>query len=451
MIKLVLFDLDGVLINAKHIHFESLNKAIVDYDEGFVISKEEHLKIYDGHKTQQKLEMLTKNKGLPTSAHAEIFRAKQKYTTKQIDQLGALQHVYDLVIHLRTMGYKTGVCTNSIRTTMHAALNAAKLHNEMDVMLANEHVSNAKPHPEIYWSAMSKLGILPEETIIVEDSPPGLLAAKRSGANVIRVKDPSEVTIDNILPQINSKPTKLKWKNPKLNVLIPMAGAGTRFKEVGYSFPKPLVEVDGKPMIQLVVENIGIDANFVYVCQKEHRKKFNLDTMLNLVTSNNTIIDIDYVTEGAACTALLAKEHIDNDNPLFFANSDQYVKWDSVEFMYTMQEKDCDGGIVTFKATHPKWSFAEIDENNIVKRVAEKDPISNDATVGFYYWKKGSDFVKYAEKMIAKNIRVNNEFYVCPVFNEAIEDGKKIIAYEADEMWGLGTPEDLQLYLRETI
>jgi len=451
MIKLVLFDLDGVLINAKHIHFESLNKAIVDYDEGFVISKEEHLKIYDGHKTQQKLEMLTKNKGLPTSAHAEIFRAKQKYTTKQINQLGALQHVYDLVIHLRTMGYKTGVCTNSIRTTMHAALNAAKLHNEMDVMLANEHVSNAKPHPEIYWSAMSKLGILPEETIIVEDSPPGLLAAKRSGANVIRVKDPSEVTIDNILPQINSKPTKLKWKDPKLNVLIPMAGAGTRFKEVGYSFPKPLVEVDGKPMIQLVVENIGIDANFVYVCQKEHRKKFNLDTMLNLVTSNNTIIDIDYVTEGAACTALLAKEHIDNDNPLFFANSDQYVKWDSVEFMYTMQEKDCDGGIVTFKATHPKWSFAEIDENNIVKRVAEKDPISNDATVGFYYWKKGSDFVKYAEKMIAKNIRVNNEFYVCPVFNEAIEDGKKIIAYEADEMWGLGTPEDLQLYLRETI
>lgn len=451
MIKLVLFDLDGVLINAKHIHFESLNKAIADYDEAFVISKEEHLKIYDGHKTQQKLEMLTKNKGLPTFAHAEIFRAKQEYTTKQINQLGALQHVYDLVIHLRTMGYKTGVCTNSIRTTMHAALNAARLFNEMDVMLANEHVSNAKPHPEIYWSAMSKLGILPEETIIVEDSPPGLLAAKRSGANVIRVKDPSEVTIDNIIPQITSEPTKLKWKDPKLNVLIPMAGAGTRFKEAGYSFPKPLIEVDGKPMIQLVVENIGIDANFVYVCQKEHRKRFNLDTMMNLVTSNNTIIDIDYVTEGAACTALLAKEHIDNDNPLFFANSDQYVKWDSVEFMYTMQEKDCDGGIVTFKATHPKWSFAEIDENNIVKRVAEKDPISNNATVGFYYWKKGSDFVKYAERMIAKNIRVNNEFYVCPVFNEAIEDGKKIIAYEADEMWGLGTPEDLQLYLRETI
>lgn len=449
MIKLVLFDLDGVLINAKNIHFNSLNKALADYDETYVITEEEHLKIYDGHKTQQKLEMLTNNKGLPATAHQEIFRAKQEYTTKQINQLGALQHVYDLVSHLKSLGYKTGVCTNSIRSTMHAALNSARLFKMMDVMLANEHVSNAKPHPELYWSAMSRLGILPEETIIIEDSPPGLLAAKRSGANVIRVKDPSEVTIENIIPQITSESTKLKWQDNKLNVLIPMAGAGSRFKEAGYSFPKPLIQVDNKPMIQLVVENLGMDANFIYICQKEHRQKFNLDTMLNLVSSNNTIIDIDYVTEGAACTALLAKEQIDNDNPLFFANSDQFVKWDSVEFMYTMQERDCDGGIITFKATHPKWSFAEVDENNLVKRVAEKDPISDNATVGFYYWKRGSDFVKYAEQMISKNIRTNNEFYVCPVFNEAIEDGKRIMAYSVEEMWGLGTPEDLELYLRE--
>lgn len=449
MIKLVLFDLDGVLINAKNIHFDSLNKALADYDETYVITEEEHLKIYDGHKTQQKLEMLTNNKGLPATAHQEIFRAKQEYTTKQINQLGALQHVYDLVSHLKSLGYKTGVCTNSIRSTMHAALNSARLFKMMDVMLANEHVSNAKPHPELYWSAMSRLGILPEETIIIEDSPPGLLAAKRSGANVIRVKDPSEVTIENIIPQITSESTKLKWQDNKLNVLIPMAGAGSRFKEAGYSFPKPLIQVDNKPMIQLVVENLGMDANFIYICQKEHRQKFNLDTMLNLVSSNNTIIDIDYVTEGAACTALLAKEQIDNDNPLFFANSDQFVKWDSVEFMYTMQERDCDGGIITFKATHPKWSFAEVDENNLVKRVAEKDPISDNATVGFYYWKRGSDFVKYAEQMISKNIRTNNEFYVCPVFNEAIEDGKRIMAYSVEEMWGLGTPEDLELYLRE--
>ena len=209
MIKLVLFDLDGVLINAKQIHFECLNMALAEYDEAFVISEEDHLKIYDGHKTQQKLEMLTNNKGLPASAHQKIFKAKQEYTSKRIGQLGALQHVYDLVSHLRSLGYKTGVCTNSVRTSMHAALSAAGLFGKMDVMLANEHVENAKPHPELYWQAMSRIGVLPEETIIIEDSPPGLLAAKRSGANVIRVKDPSEVTIDNIMPQINSEPIKI--------------------------------------------------------------------------------------------------------------------------------------------------------------------------------------------------------------------------------------------------
>ena len=122
-------------------------------------------------------------------------------------------------------------------------------------------------------------------------------------------------------------------------------------------------------------------------------------------------------------------------------------EWNTVEFMYNMQETNADGGIVTFKATHPKWSFAKVDEEGLVTEVAEKNPISNDATVGYYYWKRGSDFVKYAEQMIEKNVRVNNEFYVCPVFNEAIQDNKKVRVFEVNGMWGLGTPEDLQYYL----
>jgi len=119
--------------------------------------------------------------------------------------------------------------------------------------------------------------------------------------------------------------------------------------------------------------------------------------------------------------------------------------------MYEMQERDADGGIVTFKATHPKWSFAKVDDNGLVAEVAEKNPISDNATVGYYYWKHGSDFVKYAERMIEKDIRVNGEFYVCPVFNEAIKDGKQIRTHEARRMWGLGTPEDLEYFIKEDI
>ncbi len=113
-----------------------------------------------------------------------------------------------------------------------------------------------------------------------------------------------------------------------------------------------------------------------------------------------------------------------------------------------MNENDADGGIPTFKATHPKWSFAKIDEDGFVTEVQEKNPISDIATVGYYYWKKGSDFVKYAEQMIERDVRVNNEFYVCPVFNQAIEDCKNIRIHEAEKMWGLGTPEDLEYYLK---
>jgi dTDP-glucose pyrophosphorylase len=130
------------------------------------------------------------------------------------------------------------------------------------------------------------------------------------------------------------------------------------------------------------------------------------------------------------------------------ANSDQFVEWDSGEFLYSAQSQSVDGAILTFNSNHPKWSYVKIDSQGFVTEVAEKNPISDIATVGIYYWKNGSDYIKYAEKMINKNIRYNNEFYVCPVFNQAIEDNKKIKTFNIQKMWGIGTPEDLQLFLR---
>jgi hypothetical protein len=159
-------------------------------------------------------------------------------------------------------------------------------------------------------------------------------------------------------------------------------------------------------------------------------------------------VQVNGVTEGAACSTLLAKEYIDNDTPLVMANSDQYVEWNSNECMYAFTADEIDGGILTFNATHPKWSYAKVGPTGFVSEVAEKKVISNDATVGIYYWKNGRDYVRYAEQMIEKNIRVNNEFYVCPVFNEAIADGKKIKIKSIDSMWGIGTPEDLDFFLK---
>src|SRR6056300_1096193 len=437
--KLVIFDLDGVLVEAKNIHFDALNEAL---GEQYAISWAEHLSTYDGLKTNQKLEMLSEQKGLPTELHKEIWEGKQKLTLQKLKELQPNQTLQSVMNALVEDGYKIAVCSNSIRKTVLTVLSKLGIMEFMDYIISNEDVQNSKPHPEMYLRAISKMGCLPEETLIVEDSPYGLLAASRSKAHILRVKNPTEVTYTNIFKKLTEiemgKTNDLpKWEDKKMNVLIPMAGAGSRFQQAGYTFPKPLI----------VVENLNIDANFIFVVQKEHREKYNLDTLLNLISPNSKIVEVDGITEGAACTALLAKEHIDNDNPLFFANSDQFVEWDSTEFMYKMNETDTDGGIVSFRATHPKWSFAKVDESGLVTEVAEKNPISDIATVGYYYWKKGSDFVKYAEDMIEKDIRVNNEFYVCPVFNQAIEDGKEIRTFDIPKMWGLGTPEDLKYYL----
>lgn len=445
-IKLIIFDLDGVLVDAKLIHFSALNKAL---GRKYEISWNEHLSIYDGLKTYQKLEMLTKSKGLPVEDHEPIWKNKQKYTLEMLESIEFDDGLYDLFKKLKNDGYIIGVCSNSIRVTVSTVLFSLNLQSFIDIIYSNEDVRNSKPHPEMYWRAISDANCLPEETLIIEDSPNGLLAAKRSYANVLRVKNPTEVTYNNIINKIYNmtKGHTQTWLDPNMNVVIPMAGAGSRFEKAGYTFPKPLIDVNGKPMIQRVVENLNIYANYIYIVQKSHREKYNLDTVLKILTPKCTIIEVEGITEGAACTALLSKEYINNENPLFFANSDQVIDWNSTEFLYKMNETDSDGGIVTFHSTHPKWSYAKVNEYGLVSEVAEKNPISNKATVGYYYWKHGSDFVKYAEQMIDKDIRVNNEFYVCPVFNEAVQDNKEIRTFHVDEMWGLGTPEDLNNYL----
>jgi HAD superfamily hydrolase (TIGR01509 family) len=449
VIKLIIFDLDGVLVEAKKIHFDTLNQALREIDEKFVITEAEHLSIYDGLKTTQKLDLLKKNKGLHQDFYDDIWYRKQHLTIEAISELQPDSDKIKLFKELRNRGYQLACASNSIRRSVLVMLSKIGIIEYMDLILSNEDVKNSKPHPEMYWKAMSMMGVLPEETLIVEDSPHGLLAASRSRANVLRVDSPKDLEISKIIRKLEETKTMSipKWQGGKMNVLIPMAGAGSRFQQAGYTFPKPLIDIEGKPMIQVVADNLNIEATFIYVVQKEHREKYNLDTLLNLITPNCKIVEVDGMTEGAACTTLLAKEFINNDEPLLMANSDQFVEWDSNEFMYKMIEQKVDGGILTFKATHPKWSFAKVNEYGYVTEVAEKNPISDIATVGVYYWAKGSDYVKYAEQMIQKNIRVNNEFYVCPVFNEAIGDGKKVKIFNIEKMWGLGTPEDLKYYL----
>ena len=234
-----------------------------------------------------------------------------------------------------------------------------------------------------------------------------------------------------------------------MKVLIPMAGEGSRFSREGYTFPKPLIDVNGKPMIQAVVENLGFKAEYVFLVRREHLEKFEgLRSLLERISDSNCkIVQVDSLTEGAACTALLAEEIINCDDDLLIANSDQVIDFSRQNFMTIRDLTGVDGIVFSFNAVHPKWSFAEVKENFVV-RVAEKNPISDVATCGIYWYRKGSQFVASAKQMIEKNIRTNNEFYIAPVYNELIQSGGKVVPFFVHQMHGIGTPEDLQNYLR---
>ena len=451
MIKTIIFDLDGVLVDTKLIHFFSLNEALKKINKKFEINYHDHLKIYDGLPTTTKLDLLLKQKKIIKSEVNLIKKNKQLFTNKLLkEKIKFNEKVYG-IFKILSKKYNLVIASNAVDQTIKICVKNLKIKKFIKFHISNQDVKNPKPHPEIYLKAILRLYNSPKECVIIEDSYFGRKAAEESGANLIGINSESELTLKLINQSIKEINFKMKkntlWQDKKLNVLIPMAGEGSRFAKAGYTFPKPLIEINQKPMIQTVIENLAIDANFIFLVRDEHEKKYNISNLLKVLSPNSKIVFVKKLTEGAACTTLLAEKYIDSSAPLIIANSDQYVEWNSSQTMYKFMSKKIDAAILTFESMHPKWSYAKTDKNGFVTEVAEKKVISKEATVGIYFWKKGSDYVKYAKQMIKKNIRINNEFYVCPVFNEAIKDKKKIITEKIDKMWGLGTPEDLTTFL----
>ena len=453
MIDTIIFDLDGVLINSKDIHFEALNRSLSKNSVNYQISYEDHLKSFDGLPTKTKLEILNKKKVLPKILNKKIKNEKNIITRKLLNErLLFNKKTYQLFEKL-SKKFKIGIATNAIEETLKIALKKLRISKFVNYSLSTENIKNPKPHPEIYLRCIINLNSKPKNTLVLEDSHNGRISAKEAGARLMPIKNLSDVTYKNIIDYIRNKKSELSekidtWEDNELNIVIPMAGEGSRFVNAGYTFPKPMIEIHQKPMIQLIVESLGLKGNLIFIVREDHLKKYNIKSLLQIISPKCKIIVINKLTKGAACTVLLAKKYINNENPLVIANSDQFIEWNPSKVMYNFSSKKIDGGILTFNSIHPKWSYAKLNKDKIVTEVAEKKVISNHATVGVYYWRNGKDFVKYAERMIKKNIRVNNEFYVCPVFNQAILDNKIIKTHDVDKMWGLGTPEDLDYYLK---
>lgn len=444
MIKLIIFDVDGVLVDGEDAHYQALRKALNLYN--YDLTELENL-FLGAMSTNQKLNFLSERRGLPRHLHQSIWNIKHEILIKENFKLNSDAH--HIIKTLKAQGYSIAIASNARTEYINLVLEKLNIKDCVDyVTSADNKNAKPKPNPHLYLKVITHFGVSPKETLIIEDSFVGKEAAYLSGSHVYGVENYTSLKFSNFFTYLEEK-NKLKIKvpyiNQNLNILIPMAGAGSRFEKAGYKKPKPLIDIDGLPMIQQVIKNLNAKCNYIFIVQKEHVEKYAIDTLLRNICENCKIIIIDGITSGAAETVLRAKEFINNSNPLLIVNSDNLIEWDSVRTLSSFENKNIDGAILTINAEGNKWSYAKV-ENDYVTEVAEKIQISNNATTGHYYWKHGCDFVNSAEDMIQKDIRFNNEYYVAPVYNQAIIKDKKIIISEVEKFWSVGTPEDLDYF-----
>jgi dTDP-glucose pyrophosphorylase len=230
-----------------------------------------------------------------------------------------------------------------------------------------------------------------------------------------------------------------------IKLVMPMAGNGSRFSQKGYTVPKPLIDVKGKPMFVRTIESIGLEFDdYIFIVRKEHDiKKRVLEYY-----PNAKVVELDALTEGAACSVAAADLYIDDADSVCISNCDQFFGWDSSEFE---NHRNNDGVVLLFNDSerNPKWSFAAYEPTSQrIFKVAEKDPISEYATAGLYYWRNWGVYKQSLQIMIAANDRTNGEFYLCPVYNHTLRLQDKVISgILINKMHGVGTPEDLQAWL----
>jgi beta-phosphoglucomutase-like phosphatase (HAD superfamily)/dTDP-glucose pyrophosphorylase len=464
MIRTIIFDLDGVLFNGVELHSMLFLKALNLISPDTPITKEYHDKYLNGMSTRQKADCIV-SKGFLSKDNINILnKVKQELTVEYLNTHNLKNtHIYSVVSQLSSR-YQLYCVSNSKKETVLTILTKMDILTFFSGVVSNDDIKDPKPSPEPYLFTAEKYNLNLQETLILEDSYHGRCSAYASTCHVLPIVDVQDVTLDNIETAIDRIQKELA-QEIHINIVIPMAGHGSRFAKNGYSIPKPFIPVFGKPMIQWVIENMlpkdetydgilvknTIVPHFHFVAQEQHLRQYDLSGICNSLNIDYTITTVDKVTEGPACTVLLTEQYINNDWPLVTVNSDQYLEWDINNFYRSLLNPSFSGCINTFYQPNQsdiKWSYVKINDLGDVTEVAEKKWLSPLATSGIYGWKSGREFVECAKEMIEKNERVNNEFYVCPVYNHLIQKNKRVRTFNCKKLWGLGVPEDLENFIK---
>ena len=442
----LLFDLDGVLVDFAELHESAFITAWNNCCPDHKIDHAFHLLYLEARSTRAKIDICSKIFTIGVNMPL-IFKEKQALTDHLLDIEPVYTATTRAIMWAKSAGYKLAVCSNSIRSTVIKSLRRLAIADLFDVILSNEDVIQPKPSPEIYIKAIEQLGVAATDCIIFEDSSVGRQAANATNARVIPIVNAQDIT-QEFIETICKNMIYPVIPSTKINLVIPMAGLGSRFQKEGYTIPKPFLPVFGKPMYRQVIDNM-IPAkwkNYVDVhvlIRKEQAPLFESDKGIHIHT-------VPGLTEGAACTVLTIRDIINTDAPLIIANSDQFLEWDADNFYLALLHSSFDGVISTFiqpDLNDIRWSYARLDADKCVVEVAEKKVISKYATTGIYGWQHGADFVRAADTMIAQNIRVNGEFYVCPIYNY-MKQPSRIRILNCKKMWGLGVPTDYEHFLK---
>jgi HAD superfamily hydrolase (TIGR01509 family) len=451
-IQLVIFDLDGVLVESKDLHYDALNDAIACVaGASFVISRPEHETVYDGLSTNQKLRLLTIHKNLPLDAHKPIWTKKQELTEAMVrDQLKPDALVLDAIKKLKSAGYPVAVASNCIQSSVHSILDAIGALPLVDAFFSNEDVDNAKPAPDIYLKACATFGVPPSAALVVEDSVKGFEACVRADCHLFKVTGPTDVRADAILSRVAT----INESTVPITVVVPLAGNSQLYwadgpEAVPSEVPSFLGDANGAPAVEWVVRPLlssRYDLRFVFVVKESQSKKYRLDSLLPRIVGYRPtkVVPVHGETLGALKTVLLAKDAIPADAPVLFCTCSNVTAWHPGSSVDDLIDAHADGAIATFDSTDPRCSFVRLHSNSdIVVDVHEKAAVSSVACTGLYFWRRAVDFFAAARSQLQHRVKHRGLYFLAPTYNEAVRAGLSFKVVPAQACWSVRSMFDV--------
>uniref|UniRef100_A0A6C0D058 Nucleotidyl transferase domain-containing protein n=1 Tax=viral metagenome TaxID=1070528 RepID=A0A6C0D058_9ZZZZ len=458
--KVIVFDLDGVLVESKEIHYIALNNAISSIaGDQFIIKRNEHEMIYDGLSTNQKLNILSQQKGLLHELHKKIWNLKQDITLELCKtDISEDKNIILTLTTLKSLGFAISVASNCIRASVIVLLQSIGIFDLIDAFFSNEDVIEPKPAPDIYIKAANAFGVSPTSIIVIEDSTKGFEAATRARANLIKVDGPHEITCEYLIPKI------IKYEKDKIdvNIIFPLAKAPHEFWISGCDInaievPLWLADSGGMPIIEVIIKNLNtscINPQFIFIVRSSHIKRFNLYSLFPKICeyAKCIIIPVEY-TIGAVDSVLYASEYIDNSTPILISDGTVYFNWpESVYGIDSLINQDCEGSILVHQSNDQNWSYVNLNnDNETVNSVSVRTVTSELACIGVYFWKNGYNFVNDAKKVMSKTTREWGVHYIVEVINESLQHNSKFNAINVPKFWMLRSIQEISQFTLENI